>query len=81
MVLFIRPDIVFLDSVLLKVQNYVALMDWAKLKDGIKAVMDISSDYNKYIQDNEIWSSTADPERRRVVLTVLVNGIRLIAGL
>lgn len=71
----------FLDSVLLKVQNYVALMDWAKLKDGIKAVMDISSDYNKYIQDNEIWSSTADPERRRVVLTVLVNGIRLIAGL
>ncbi len=56
-------------------------MDWAKLKDGLKAVMEISSDYNKFMQDNEIWSASADPERRRVVLSILVSGIRLLAGL
>lgn len=56
-------------------------MDWAKLKDGLKTVMEISSDYNKFMQDNEIWSATADPERRRVVLSILVSGIRLLAGL
>jgi methionyl-tRNA synthetase len=71
----------FLKSVLDKVHEFCKDMDWARLKDGIKAVMEISSDYNKFVQDNEIWSATADPERRRVVLSILVSGIRLIAGL
>lgn len=71
----------FLKTILEKVKGFCEDMDWAKLKDGIKAVMDISSDYNKFVQDNEIWSASADPERRRVVLSILVSGIRLVAGL
>ena len=56
-------------------------MYWAKLKEGLKTAMFISTDLNKYVTDNEIWSATADPERRRVVLAVLLNGIRLLAAL
>jgi methionyl-tRNA synthetase len=76
-----RSDSQFLKAVLEKVHSFCQDMDWAKLKEGIKAVMEISSDYNKFMQDNEIWSASADPERRRVVLSILVSGIRLLAGL
>lgn len=76
-----RSDLEFLKSIHDKVHAFCGIMDWAKLKDGLKTVMEISSDYNKFMQDNEIWSATADPERRRVVLSILVSGIRLLAGL
>jgi methionyl-tRNA synthetase len=56
-------------------------MDWAKLKEGLKTAMSISTDLNKFVTDNEIWSSSADPERRRVVVSILLNGIRLLAAL
>ena len=62
-------------------KTYVEFMDWAKLKEGLRTAMAVSADLNKYVTDNEIWSPTADPERRRVVIAVLLNGIRLLAAL
>lgn len=56
-------------------------MDWAKLKEGLKTAMSVSADLNKFVTDNEIWSPQADPERRRIVIAILVNGIRLLAAL
>lgn len=66
---------------MLKVKTYVDFMDWAKLKEGLKTAMTVSADLNKFVTDNEIWSAQADPERRRVVLAILLNGIRLLAAL
>ena len=56
-------------------------MDWAKIKDGLKTVMEISGDCNKFIQDNEIWSANADQVRKNNVLCILANCIRLLACL
>lgn len=64
-----------------KVKSFCELMDYARLKEGLKTVMSISADCNKFVTDNEIWSAAADPERRRVVVSILINLIRLLAGL
>ena len=56
-------------------------MDDAKLKDGLRTAMSISSDCNKFVTDNGVWSAEIDPERRRVVCAVLMNSIRVLAAL
>lgn len=71
----------FLQKIHQKIQTYCNHMDFAKLKDGLKLAMEVSSDCNKFVTDNEIWSSSADKERRRVVLTILSNAIRVLACL
>ena len=70
-----------MDQILLKVKNYCDLMDWARLKEGLKTAMSVSSDCNKFVTDNELWSPTVEPERRRVILAVLLNSIRILAAL
>lgn len=64
-----------------KIKVYCEFMDWAKIKDGLKTVMEISGDCNKFIQDNEIWSANADQVRKNNVLCILANCIRLLACL
>ena len=66
---------------MIKVKAYSEAMDWARLKEGLRIAMHISADCNKFVTDNEIWSATADPERRRVVISILLNCIRLLGGL
>ena len=54
-------------------------MEFVKLKDGLKKVMEFSSLLNKFMQDNEIWSKDTDKIRQDIVLNILANGIRLLA--
>lgn len=73
-------DVEFLEKIWQKVHAFVGLMDWAKLKDGLKTVMEISSDCNKFISDNEFGGKT-EANRSKVILTILANMIRLLGAL
>jgi methionyl-tRNA synthetase len=43
--------------------------------------MEFSSMMNKYMQDNEVWAKDTEKTRQDVVLCILANGIRLMAGM
>lgn len=56
-------------------------MDWAKLKEGLKLVMEISSDCNKFVTDNEFFAQSVPIDRKRVIVSILTNAIRILACL
>jgi methionyl-tRNA synthetase len=74
-----RSDHEFLEKVLQKVHTYSNYMDYAKIKDGLKTVMELSSLCNKFMTDN--WTQKIDMQRKQVVVATLVNAIRVVACL
>lgn len=74
-----RGEIEFLEKVLARVQTYAKFMDGAKLKDGLKTVMELSSLCNKFMTDS--WTPKIDATRKLVIVTVLTNAIRVVATL
>lgn len=72
-------DKAFLQQLTDQFKRYVESMEFVKLKDGLKKVMEFSSLLNKFMQDNEIWSKDTDKIRQDIVLNILANGIRLLA--
>lgn len=69
----------FLDKVLARTQTYAKFMDGAKLKDGLKTVMELSSLCNKFMTDS--WTPKIDATRKIVIVTVLTNVIRVLGVL
>lgn len=64
---------------LARIQTYAKYMDGAKLKDGLKTVMELSSLCNKFMTDS--WTPKIDATRKLVIVTILTNVIRVLATL
>lgn len=75
----IRSDHEFLEKVLQRVHSYTHQMDYAKLKDGLKSVMELSSLCNKFMTDN--WTQKIDAHRKQVIVAILANVIRVVGCL
>jgi len=71
----------FVQELLGHFRTYVETFEAVRIKDSLKLVMEFSSMMNKYMQDNEVWAKGTDQVRQDVVLCILSNGIRLMAGM
>jgi len=49
-----------------------------KIRDAMKVVMEISSEANKFVQENKIWDKNIDKDFLLNKLFILVNIIRFI---
>jgi len=76
-----KADKEFLNLMFDTFKKYVEVLEAVRLKDGLKKVMELSSQLNKYMQDNEIWSKETEVKRQDTVLCVLASGIRLMAAM
>lgn len=56
-------------------------MEFSKIRKGLRVVLSMCQACNTYMQTNQIWEKTCLPERKKIVLAVLCNSIRILAGL
>lgn len=75
-----EAEIELLKSIKLKIEDYCNDFEVTKMRRALKTVMSICADCNKFMQDQAIWSSK-DANRKRVVLAVMANCIRIVACL
>lgn len=74
-------DVEFLKGIKEKILNYCESMEVTRMRECLKIVMDICADCNKFMQDMSIWEKGTDETRKRVVLGVMCNCIRIVACL
>ena len=51
------------------------------MRKALKTVMSICGDCNKFMQDQAIWDKTVEENRRRIVLVIMANCIRIVSCL
>lgn len=76
-----EADTKFLTDIKEQVTNLCEAMEVTRIRESLRIVLDVCTLGNQYMQENEIWGKTAEPERKRVVLAVLCNAIRILCGL
>lgn len=74
-------DLEFLTNVKAEIQKYCECFEVTKMRKALKIVMKISADCNKFMQDESVWDSNVDENRRRIVLALMANCIRIVACL
>ncbi len=74
-------DTAFVAAVNSLLQQYNSAMTGVHLKTGLKLVMEISAEGNKYMQDTKPWDlmKGGAPERGATVITLVASLIRLLA--
>uniref|UniRef100_A0A1B6DHK9 Methionine--tRNA ligase, cytoplasmic n=2 Tax=Clastoptera arizonana TaxID=38151 RepID=A0A1B6DHK9_9HEMI len=72
-----KEDYIFLALITREVQSYINALDKAKLKDGIKFILNISRHGNFYMQSNQPWvllkQSDEDKIRAGTILGICCN--------
>jgi len=51
-----KVDEAFIDNLMKRFHKWVELMEQIKLKDALRAAMELSSECNLYIQENQPWA-------------------------
>jgi methionyl-tRNA synthetase len=74
-------DLEFLEAVKRRVVEYCDAFEVTKIRKALKITMDISADCNKFMQDQSVWESGVEEGRRRTVLAMMANCIRILACL
>jgi methionyl-tRNA synthetase len=74
-------DTEFLESVKSKISEYCEDFEVTKMRKALKTVMSICGDCNKFMQDQAIWDKTVEENRRRIVLVIMANCIRIVSCL
>lgn len=74
-------DLQFLEKVKLQIKKYCDSFEITKMRKALKIVMEISADCNKFMQDEQVWDSNVDENRRRIVLALMANCIRIVSCL
>lgn len=65
-----------------KVEEYVAAMERIKIKEGIRLIMSVSADGNKFLQDTKPWVAVKeDKEKCATLVATSVGMVRLLAAL
>ncbi|GFR44727.1 hypothetical protein Agub_g6053, partial [Astrephomene gubernaculifera] len=65
-----------------KVAEYVAAMERIKIKEGIRLVMSVSADGNKFLQDTKPWVAVKeDKDKCATLVATSVGLVRLLAAL
>lgn len=64
-----------------KFAEYIDFFNRLRLREALKAALDIGDFSNKFIQESAIWDKGIDQKALEVKLWVLVNVIRLIGVL
>ena len=63
-------------------QEYITAMDAVHIKAGLKLVMDMAGEGNKYMQDSKPWElRTSSPSRCARIINLMARFIRLVATL
>lgn len=74
-----KTDNAFIVGLFKKFAKYVELMEGVKMKDGLRTAMEMSSDCNVYIQENQPWVlAKSDLTRCQQVLNVSLNALMMI---
>jgi len=69
-------DSAFVAKLFEKFHRYCELMEATKLKDGLRTAMEMSSDCNQYIQENQPWAiKKTDPVRCEQVVNTILNAL------
>ena len=76
-----ESDIHFLEKVKSQIKKYCDCFEVTKMRKALKIVMEISADCNKFMQDESIWDNNVDENRRRIVLVLMANCIRIVSCL
>ncbi|KAG1675465.1 hypothetical protein FOA52_001764 [Chlamydomonas sp. UWO 241] len=72
----------FSNSVAPKVEEYLAAMEKIKIRDGIKIVMAISAEGNRFLQETAPWTVVkTDKDKCASLVTAAVGLVRLLAAL
>jgi methionyl-tRNA synthetase len=59
-----KVDQDFIDNLMKRFNKWVELMEQIKLKDALRSAMELSSECNLYIQENQPWAlAKTDAER------------------
>ncbi|PNW86475.1 hypothetical protein CHLRE_02g087950v5 [Chlamydomonas reinhardtii] len=65
-----------------KVDEYIAAMERIKLKEGLRLVMSISADGNKFLQDTKPWVAVKeDKDKCATLVATSVGLVRLLSAL
>ncbi|KAG2489494.1 hypothetical protein HYH03_011947 [Edaphochlamys debaryana] len=65
-----------------KVEEYLAAMEKIKIREGIRLVMSISADGNKFLQDTKPWVAVKeDKDKCATLVAASVGMVRLLAAL
>ena len=77
-----EQDKAFIKSLYVKFEEFLALMEDIKIKEGLKTVMSMSSLCNGYLQETKPWDlAKADPIRCGQVVNTAIQALSLLAGL
>ncbi|GLC48701.1 hypothetical protein PLESTB_000127300 [Pleodorina starrii] len=65
-----------------KVEEYIAALERIKIKEGIRLIMSISADGNKFLQDTKPWVAVKeDKDKCATLVAASVGLVRLLAAL
>jgi methionyl-tRNA synthetase len=76
-----EDDITFLNNIKTQIVEYCENFEVTKMRKALKTVMSICQDCNKFMTVQQIWDKSVDVNRKRIVLVIMANCIRIASCL